>query len=71
MCMHEPMVVAILSFFNPRCCGVISRTVYEAQWVGSGTFFSEIVVNRSMWVHHRTENIAAALNAMNKQANIQ
>ena len=33
--------------------------------------FSEIVVNRSMWVHHRTENIAAALNAMNKQANIQ
>ena len=68
--MHEPMVVAILSFFNPRCCGVMSRTVYEAQWVGPGSF-SEIVVNRSMWVHHRTENIAAALNAMKRQANIQ
>jgi len=44
--------------------------VYEAQWVGPASF-SEILVNQSMWKHHMTGNIAAALSAMKKQANIE
>ena len=48
----------------------MSRKVYEAQWVGPDSF-SEILVNQSMWVHHKTESMAAALNAMKKQAKVQ